>query len=103
MSSGGGGGGKWVRFDSQGKAHATLHGGDANPVLALHRRTWACGVPPSHEAIMEAYLAAGFPRDQLDHAFRRKSKWEVLPEVATVRFPKAIGAILKQTELMLAV
>lgn len=85
-----------------GRSHATLKG-PGNPIAALHARTWAVNKPPTDDEIRDAYTAAGFSRAQLERAFKRKEHWKTLPEVAAVRFPRPVGSILQQTELMLAV
>lgn len=86
-----------------GRSHAIPRGGPANPIIALHNRTWAACVPPTEAEVREAYGAAGFSTVQLDRAFRRKARWHALPEVAVVRFSKAIGTALQQSELLLNV
>lgn len=94
--------GGWVTFDERGRASATLTG-EGNPIAELHARTWGRCIVPAEDDVRRAYLAAGFPADQLERLFRRRAKWRELPEVAAVRFPKPVGSILKQTELMLGV
>ncbi len=84
-----------------GRAYATLRG-EGNPIARLHARSWAVGRAPSEAEIREAYTAAGFPAEQLDSAFRRKARWETLPEVAAVRFRRPVGSVLQQTELLLS-
>ena len=86
-----------------GRCRATLRGGASNPVAALHARTWAVGQAPTEAQVREAYGAAGFSAVQLDRAYRRKARWHALPEVAVVRFSKAIGTALQQSELLLDV
>lgn len=90
----------WVVLDAGGKGSATL-AGHGNPIARLHARTWAVNKAPTEEEIREAYHAAGFPPDQLEKAFRRKARWATLPEVVAVRFPKPVGAVLRQTELLM--
>ena len=90
-----------VHVDESGRARLVNYSDPRHPVATLHARTWAQGVSPSDDDIREAYAAAGFPAAQLERSFRRKERWRRLPEVACVRFPKAIGAILRQSELLL--
>lgn len=85
--------------EHSGRTRATLRG-HANPVAALHARTWALGKAPTDDEIRSAYLAAGFPAAQLERAMRRKAKWRELPEVVLVRFPKHVGNL--GPELLLA-
>jgi hypothetical protein len=67
----------------------------------LHAKTWALNKAPTEEQIREAYIAAGFSVAQLERAFKRKANWGALPDIVSVRFPKPVSSVLRQTEVLI--
>lgn len=69
--------------DADPEKHDDIESGQVNAhssVRELYEAYMSEGKRPPSEAIWEAYLVAGFPKDRLTRCFQRYSAWCDLPE-----------------------